>query len=160
MSTQPADRPRAEVPEPRVERSGSRATRIDDGRWLGGVCTGLAQHLHVSVLALRLAFVALAMVQFAGVGLYALLWLVLPPAAPPAEAPGLESHRRTGLRDARPSRGADIGAVVGGDVQRQGAARHRLDDVAHADVGGVGVEQSRHRAVTFSKSPESRCCGS
>lgn len=106
------DRPGAAPPARATDRDPARATRIDDGRWLGGVCTGLAQHLHCPVLVLRLAFVALAMIQFIGVLVYALLWLALPPAAPAAEAPGLESHRRTGMRQSERGRGADIGALL------------------------------------------------
>ena len=44
-----------------------RATRVVEGAWLGGVCTGLARHLGWPLLAVRIAFVALATFQFLGV---------------------------------------------------------------------------------------------
>lgn len=91
-----------------------RATRVPDGAWIGGVCTGLAQHLGWPVMVLRIGFVALGLVQFVGVVVYALLWLTLPPAPKPEAAPGLESHARTNLRSSerKARRSAEIGTVV------------------------------------------------
>lgn len=86
----------------------AKAGRVSQGRWLGGVCTGLAQHLGWPVSAIRLAFVVLAAVQLVGVIVYAILWLVLPPSRPPEQAPGLESHARTGLRPTARLRGRDV----------------------------------------------------
>ena len=90
----------------------ARAGRVADGKWLGGVCTGLAQHLGWPVSAIRLAFVILSAVQLVGVVIYAILWLVLPPARPPERAPGLESHSRTGLRPAARLRGRDLASLA------------------------------------------------
>jgi signal transduction histidine kinase/phage shock protein PspC (stress-responsive transcriptional regulator) len=74
-----------------------RATRVAEGAWLGGVCTGLARHLGWPVMAVRIAFVALATFQFIGVIAYGALWLLLPPEST-IKAPGLESASRAGLR--------------------------------------------------------------
>ena len=74
-----------------------RATRVPDGSMLGGVCTGLAQHLGWPVLAVRFAFVALTLFQLLGVLAYGVLWLLMP-VQPAVAAPGLESATRAGLR--------------------------------------------------------------
>ncbi|WP_114561484.1 PspC domain-containing protein [Desertihabitans aurantiacus] len=74
-----------------------RASRQLEGRWVGGVCAGLAQHLGWSVTVLRFGFIALALSQFVGVVVYAVLWLMLPRAEPNL-APGLQAHTRQGLR--------------------------------------------------------------
>ena len=60
-----------------------RAVRVAGGRWLGGVCTGLAWHLGWPRALVRLLFVVLALAGGFGVVLYAAYWLVLPldPAA-------------------------------------------------------------------------------
>ena len=71
-------------PEPRP-----RATRVAEGAWLGGVCTGLARHLGWPVMVIRIAFVALMTFQFIGVIAYGALWLLMPPE-PRCDAPGLE----------------------------------------------------------------------
>lgn len=89
-----------------------KAGRVAQGRWLGGVCTGLAQHLGWPVSAVRLAFIVLAAVQLVGVVIYAVLWLVLPPVRPPEQAPGLESHSRTGLRPGARLRGRDLASFA------------------------------------------------
>jgi phage shock protein PspC (stress-responsive transcriptional regulator) len=47
-------------------------------RFIGGVCSGLAEGLHVDPLWVRLAFVALAFVQGIGVVLYVVLWVIMP----------------------------------------------------------------------------------
>ncbi len=90
-----------------------RATRIAEGAWLGGVCTGLARHLRLPVLAVRMAFVLLFPVQFVGAVVYAVLWLLLP-AERRHDAVGLQSHERTGMRqaDRAPRRGADLGSIL------------------------------------------------
>lgn len=74
-----------------------RAARVDEGRWVGGVCVGLSEHLGWSVTALRVGFVVLALAQFIGVVVYAILWLALP-RAETLRAPGLDAATRQGLR--------------------------------------------------------------
>ena len=104
-STTPADPPATDpVPltaeEPSEEPAGRRrATRVAEGAWLGGVCTGLARHLGWPVLVIRIVFVVL-MTQFIGVLAYGALWLLMPPESTGA-APGLESASRAGMRDQR-----------------------------------------------------------
>lgn len=96
-----------------------KATRVADGAWLGGVCTGLARHLGWPVMVIRVGFVLLMITQFVGAIVYGALWLLMPadkllsPEAG-AQAPGLESHARTGLRSPtnRPRTKADIGAIL------------------------------------------------
>jgi signal transduction histidine kinase/phage shock protein PspC (stress-responsive transcriptional regulator) len=89
-----------------------RATRVAEGAWLGGVCTGLARHLGWPLLAVRIAFVALATFQFIGVIAYGALWLLLPPEST-VKAPGLESASRAGMRDpGRPKRRVDWGMLL------------------------------------------------
>jgi phage shock protein PspC (stress-responsive transcriptional regulator) len=50
-------------------------------RIVGGVCSGLAEGLHVDVIWVRLAFVVLAFLQGIGVLLYVVLWVVIPEPA-------------------------------------------------------------------------------
>jgi signal transduction histidine kinase/phage shock protein PspC (stress-responsive transcriptional regulator) len=89
-----------------------RATRVAEGAWLGGVCTGLARHLGWPLMAVRIAFVALATFQFVGVIAYGALWLLLPPEST-VKAPGLESASRAGMRDhGRPKRRIDWGMLL------------------------------------------------
>lgn len=47
-------------------------------RILGGVCSGLAEGLHIDALWVRLGFVLLAFLQGIGLLIYILLWLVMP----------------------------------------------------------------------------------
>ncbi|OYO23979.1 histidine kinase [Enemella dayhoffiae] len=92
-----------------------RATRVTDGAWLGGVCSGLAAHLGWPVMVLRVGFVALALLQFIGAVVYAVLWITLPPAQAEQTAPGLESASRSNMRPDQHrgrGRGGDIGAVI------------------------------------------------
>lgn len=113
----------AAVPPVAARPRRRRAYRVDDGRWLGGVCAGLSQHLGWPVTLLRLAFVALTMTQFVGIVAYAVLWVSLPPQPPRSVAPGLEAAARTGARtvSAQVRRRTDVGsalamALVGGGV--------------------------------------------
>jgi len=47
-------------------------------RILGGVCSGLAEGLHIDALWVRLGFVLLAFLQGVGLFIYIVLWLVMP----------------------------------------------------------------------------------
>jgi signal transduction histidine kinase/phage shock protein PspC (stress-responsive transcriptional regulator) len=64
-----------------------RLYRSSDGRVLAGVARGLADHLGVDVLVVRLAFVLLAAAGGAGVATYGLFWVVAPQNPYEAEAP-------------------------------------------------------------------------
>ncbi len=55
-----------------------RLTRVEDGKMIAGVCTGLAQYLGVDVTVVRLIFALLALFAAGGVLLYFILWLIMP----------------------------------------------------------------------------------
>jgi phage shock protein PspC (stress-responsive transcriptional regulator) len=63
------------VPE---EAPARRLTRVDEGRWLGGVAAGLGRYFDVNPLVYRIAFVALAFAGGTGILLYVAAWLVMP----------------------------------------------------------------------------------
>ncbi|SDP00051.1 Signal transduction histidine kinase [Nakamurella panacisegetis] len=66
--------------EPELTPDGiPRLTRRRDGSIVGGVAGGVAEHLGVPVLAVRVAFVLMALMAGAGVLAYALLWIFVPP---------------------------------------------------------------------------------
>ena len=52
--------------------------RDTDGRWFGGVCTGLAQRYGVDPVLIRAAAVVLAFLGGIGLTVYVILWLLLP----------------------------------------------------------------------------------
>jgi signal transduction histidine kinase len=56
------------------------------GRWLGGVCTGIARRYGVDLWLVRFAFVAATAAGGLGVALYALAWLVIPAEEVPGRA--------------------------------------------------------------------------
>src|SRR4051812_36155752 len=76
----PAGAPAGPVPAPRMYRS-------SDGRVLAGVARGLADHLRVDVLLVRLAFILLAAAGGAGVVMYGLFWVFAPQNPFEAEQP-------------------------------------------------------------------------
>ena len=89
-----------------------RAARSADDNLLGGVAAGLAAHLGVPVLWVRVFFAVSAAFGF-GVVLYAALWIVLPLEQPSqAAAPGLEAAGRRGMRARRRAPAADTGVIV------------------------------------------------
>jgi len=55
-----------------------RLQRCNRGKWVGGVCCGLASSLGVSPLPLRLAFVLWALSAATGAVVYFALWLLMP----------------------------------------------------------------------------------
>jgi signal transduction histidine kinase/phage shock protein PspC (stress-responsive transcriptional regulator) len=77
-----------------------RASRPADRRLVGGVATGLADHVSAPVLAVRAAFVVATFFNLAGIIAYLILWRLLP-LAEPALSAGLESASRRGLRSGR-----------------------------------------------------------
>ena len=56
------------------------------GRWLTGVCKGIALHLGISVMWVRLAFIALTCLYGAGIIAYVFLWIFMPAGDPQAAA--------------------------------------------------------------------------
>ncbi|HLM20642.1 MAG TPA: PspC domain-containing protein [Propionibacteriaceae bacterium] len=99
-------------PSPGGPEDKPRATRVAEGAWLGGVCTGLARHLGWPLMVIRIAFVALATFQFIGVIAYGALWLLMPPEST-VKAPGLESASRAGFRGQnKPKRRIDWGMLL------------------------------------------------
>jgi signal transduction histidine kinase len=108
MSTAPAPAsPAHRAPEVR------RAYRDTHEPIIGGVAGGLARHLAVPTLWVRVAFVVTAVLGGLGIAMYAGLWLFLP-AEPrfTTEAPGLESATRGGRRPGRIRRLTDVGPVI------------------------------------------------
>lgn len=93
--------PLAPVPELR---------RDPAGRAIAGVASGLAAHLGMPVLWLRVAFVALAFLDGLGVLLYAALWIMVPPRQA-EESAGLEAAKRRGMRPRQRPAGVDIGVI-------------------------------------------------
>jgi signal transduction histidine kinase/phage shock protein PspC (stress-responsive transcriptional regulator) len=90
-----------------------KAFRSTDERLLGGVAAGLARHLGVDVLYIRVAFLVAATLGGFGVALYAGLWLVLPTDTHLEQTtPGLEAAGRQGKRPRRGRRLEDVGPLV------------------------------------------------
>jgi len=88
--------------------------RRSDGRLLAGVAAGLADHLRLDVLHVRVALALLTGVAGFGVALYAALWIVVPVARPQdgTEPVGLAAASRTGRRPWRSARRGDVGQLV------------------------------------------------
>ena len=90
-----------------------RATRDAQDPIIGGVASGLARHLAVPVLWVRVGFVVAALLGGVGIAFYAGLWLVLPSDSRfESEAPGLESATRSGMRPGRRRGIGDVGPAI------------------------------------------------
>src|SRR3954471_6984266 len=79
------------LPEPMPRR----LYRASDGRILAGVARGLADHLGVDVLLVRLGFVVLAAAGGAGIAMYGAFWVFAP--LQPLEAAAPREHDRAEL---------------------------------------------------------------
>lgn len=100
----------APAPEPHDVR---RATRDTTQAWLGGVAAGLARHLGVPVLWIRIGFLVGSVLGGAGIAFYAGLWMVLPTDERfSGEAPGLASATRTGKRPEGQRKFTDLGPAI------------------------------------------------
>ncbi len=110
MSTTPGTRSSPDVvSSPQEPR---RAFRSSRDNVLGGVGAGLADHLGVAVVWVRLFFVATAVFGF-GLVLYAALWIMLPLEVSTApQAPGLEAASRRGMRPSGRPQVVDTGILV------------------------------------------------
>ncbi|MFE7132087.1 PspC domain-containing protein [Streptomyces sp. NPDC057638] len=71
----PSTHPRTSAPE---EPAFRKLYRSADGRFLGGVARGLAGHLGLPVVWVRLVFLGLFLAEGLGVLLYAVFWIVVP----------------------------------------------------------------------------------
>jgi phage shock protein PspC (stress-responsive transcriptional regulator) len=60
------------------EAPARRLVRTSDGRWLGGVCSGLGRYFDVNPIIYRIAFAALALAGGTGLLLYLAAYLVIP----------------------------------------------------------------------------------
>jgi signal transduction histidine kinase/phage shock protein PspC (stress-responsive transcriptional regulator) len=90
-----------------------RAHRDTSSSIVGGVASGLAEHLAVPVLWVRVLFVATALLGGFGLMLYAGLWAFLPSGQRfHVSSPGLESATRTGKRPGKRSRLRDAGPAI------------------------------------------------
>jgi signal transduction histidine kinase/phage shock protein PspC (stress-responsive transcriptional regulator) len=103
----------ASAPGTQAPRDVRRAYRDLREPVLGGVAAGLAEHLGVTVLMVRVGFVVGAVLGGAGIAAYAILWAMLPVGPPPgALAPGLASATRGGRRPGPARRLFDVGPVI------------------------------------------------
>ena len=89
-----------------------RLHRRPDGRLVGGVAAGLAEHLGVEVLWVRLAFAVLSGINGFGVLVYAGLWVFAPISRPDDEAAGLAAAARAGRRPRSSRSRGDLGQLV------------------------------------------------
>lgn len=134
--------PPSASPAPPVRRAYRPAGR----RLVSGVSAGVAEHLGVDTLWVRLAFTVSAAVNGAGVVAYLLLWRFLPIAEDTA-SPGLEAAGRSGMRPARTTSWVDhtravavlaLGAGVGLALQVSGRGIP-WDALVPLTVGGAGL---------------------
>lgn len=94
-----------------------RAFRDPDDRFLAGVASGLAAHLGVPPMRVRVSFLLLALLGGLGAAIYAGLWLMLPvrrvDAFDAAVPPGTAAATRRGFRTlAQPERRSEVAVVV------------------------------------------------
>ncbi len=92
-----------------------RVTRDPDDRFLAGVASGVARHLGLQPMVVRVAFLVMVLWSGFGVLLYAGLWAFVPlrhPGLDSPDAPGLASATRRGFRAGRSIRRRDVGVVA------------------------------------------------
>ena len=80
--TPPFDQPAGQQPPPPAGAAARpELRRSSTDTMAGGVCGGLAQYSGIDAVLWRVGFVALTLAGGAGVILYLLLWVLVPPAA-------------------------------------------------------------------------------
>ena len=94
-------------------RQWRKVTRDTENPILGGVASGLARHLDIPVIWVRVAFVVATAASGLGIAMYIGLWLVVPSDSRfETSTPGAESATRTGRRPRRVRRLSDAGPAV------------------------------------------------
>ncbi len=138
----------APLAEPRPPR---KLYRSSDGRWLGGVARGLAGHLGLPVIWVRLVFVGLFMADGLGALLYAAFWFFVPLGVGGVEAQRtpspLTAETSSDGRRRRVARRPDKGQIVAlllmvvvamvfvGNVNLSGGARAYLWPMVFVGAG-------------------------
>jgi signal transduction histidine kinase len=91
-----------------------RLYRDSEDRFLAGVASGIAEHLGIRVVLVRVAFLVMVLWSGFGVLLYAALWALVPLQDPTVDgsAPGLASASRRGFRPGRSFRRRDVGLAA------------------------------------------------
>lgn len=93
-----------------------RLYRDSEDRFLGGVASGVARHLGLNTMLVRVAFLVMVLWSGFGLLLYAALWALVPLDDPSLRddeaAPGLAAARRRGFRGARGIRRRDVGLAA------------------------------------------------
>jgi signal transduction histidine kinase len=92
-----------------------RVFRDSEDRFLAGVASGVARHLGLQPIMVRIAFLVMILWSGFGVLLYAALWALVPlqdPSLDGTEPPGLASAKRRGFRAARTIRRRDVGLAA------------------------------------------------
>ena len=130
-----------------------RLFRRRDGRVVAGVAAGLAEHLRVDVLAVRIAFVLLVAAGGLGVALYATFWAVVPSTdgGPPLRRRG--GRRATGPGQLLVLTALGVGALLLAQLLGFGAGL--LWPISAAAVGAAilwrqadDAQRARWRAAT------------
>ncbi|MFE1950568.1 PspC domain-containing protein [Streptomyces sp. NPDC059524] len=105
--------------DPRDPRPPRKLYRSSDGRWLGGVARGLAGHLGLPVIWVRLVFVGLFMADGLGALLYAAFWFFVPLGVggvgaerPPVLTSEVSADGRRRLVTRRPDRGQVLALLL------------------------------------------------
>ncbi len=137
MTNSNAAAPNSRLPSTPVG-AGAASTRLplrrpQRGRVVGGVATGMAAHLSVSVRAARLVFVLLALLGGVGVGLYIFWWVTIPEGDPVAAGrmaqPVAQSKLSKGLTEqvrSLPLKDIAIGALLLGGAALVAMPRLRI----------------------------------
>lgn len=109
--TVPPAHPAAPAPVSALESRRAHRNSVDP--LVGGVASGLAAHLGLSVFWVRAFFFASSALSGLGIVLYGALWMFLPSDAGfESSTPGLESASRTGKRPGRQRRFTDLGGAI------------------------------------------------
>lgn len=88
-----------------------RLSRPTQGRLLAGVCRGVAEHIGVEIVYVRIAFVLLSLASGAGIAAYLFLWAVTP-VEEPTEAVDPARPEAAGAARTAPASGAIPRGVV------------------------------------------------
>ncbi|HEX8972658.1 PspC domain-containing protein [Oryzihumus sp.] len=128
-----------------AEPSRHRLTRPAEGRWIGGVCAGLAEHLDLDVTVVRICFVLGSFLGGAGIGVYLFLWALTPqerPASDPVAGQGAPARRSRPVRS-EAARNLLLGAALvlfgAALVLQQHGVNLRLDIVIPVLVVALGA---------------------